>query len=134
MQLTIERDNFHFVLRAELIQESNSRLLNLAQLFLRAVAGVEQQYHVKRGVNGRKECNLLRRAVLQQFEFLFAHIRDVGAGARAGNHGNSNQIGVYLQRLNVLCRLRLDFGWHRGLLIARARRLARGLSGNDGKR
>src|SRR2546429_9136760 len=31
---------------------------NLAQLFLRAVAGVEQQYHVKRGVKDRKSTRL----------------------------------------------------------------------------
>ncbi len=64
MQLTIERDHFHFVLRPELIQERNCRLLNLAQLFLRAVAGVEQEYDMKRRVNGRKERNLLPYSVL----------------------------------------------------------------------
>ena len=89
---------------------------------------------MKRRVNGRKERNLLRHPILRQFEFLFAHICDVGAGARAGNHGNRNQIGVYLERLNVLFRLRLDFGWYDRLLIARTRQLARGLSSNDGKR
>ena len=80
---------------------------------------------MKRGVNSRKERNLLRYSVLRQFEFLFAHICDVGAGARAGNHGDSNQIGVYLERLNVLRRLGLDFGRNRGFLISRARHLAR---------
>ena len=89
---------------------------------------------MKRGVNSRKERNLLRYSVLRQFEFLFAHICDVGAGARAGNHGNRHQIGVYLERLNVLSRLGWDLGWNRGLLIARTRRLARGLSGDDGTR
>src|SRR6266446_911903 len=89
---------------------------------------------MKRRVNCRKERNLLRHGVLRQFEFLFAHVCDVSAVTRADNNGNGNQIGVYLERLNVLRRLGLGFGWNRGLRFAHARRLARRLSSDDRKR